>query len=210
VQTRPVQLRFATEITSDKYVTERAWHDASLRCCPLHPGGGCGFARHGTYERVQPPGCLIARYYCPAGHRTFSLLPDCLAARLRGSIDEVEQVVKTVEQSPSVEVAAGKLRPDIELPGAVRWTRRRLAPVRMALLALVTLFPDKLGSTPTVTGVCAHLGRDQILMAMREIAGTQLWALPHPLGFHHRGRDRDRPIKGFQHETGPDARAGPR
>jgi hypothetical protein len=28
----------------------------------------------------------IARWYCPEGHRTFSLLPDFLAAKLPGSL----------------------------------------------------------------------------------------------------------------------------
>ena len=44
-------------------------------------------------------------------------------------IDEVEKVVCVVEASRSVEAAADVLRPDIELPGAVRWVRRRLSPI---------------------------------------------------------------------------------
>ena len=39
----------------------------------MHPQGGCGFARHGSYERVDPPGTRIARWYCRVGHQTFSL-----------------------------------------------------------------------------------------------------------------------------------------
>ncbi|MDZ4697806.1 MAG: AAA family ATPase [Deltaproteobacteria bacterium] len=42
---------------------------------------------------------------------TFSLLPDCLAARLLGSLHEVEQVVVAVELSTSI-AAAARLRPD--------------------------------------------------------------------------------------------------
>ena len=63
----------------------------------------------------------ISRWYCPTGHTTFSLLPDCLASRLPGSLDEVEQVVAIVEAKvaagESIEKAAEKIRPDIELPG---------------------------------------------------------------------------------------------
>ena len=77
----------------------RSWRLASLARCPLHPRGGCGFARHGTYERMSPPGTQIARWYCPQGHRTFSLLPDHLAARFPGTLSEIEQVVATVEQA---------------------------------------------------------------------------------------------------------------
>jgi hypothetical protein len=32
------------------------------------------------------------------------------------------------------------------LPSAVRWLRRRLLPVRMSLMALVTMMPDDSGS----------------------------------------------------------------
>src|ERR1700687_5980458 len=94
----PVQLRFATGLTSEEYVTRQGWLEASLRYGPVQPDGGCGFARHGTYERVHPPGTHIPRWYCPPGHCTFSLLPDHLAARFPGTLSEIEQVVATVEQ----------------------------------------------------------------------------------------------------------------
>jgi hypothetical protein len=35
----------------------------------------------------------VARWYCRKAHQTFSLLPDCLAARLSGALVEVETVV---------------------------------------------------------------------------------------------------------------------
>ena len=49
-----MQVRLATPSTSEEYVTGKLWHNATLMCCPWHPGGGCGFARHGTYGRVKP------------------------------------------------------------------------------------------------------------------------------------------------------------
>ena len=79
--------------TSEDYVSAEAWREATLSRCPLHPQGGCSFRRHGTYERVHPPGARIARWYCPQGHRTFSLLPDCLAARLPDTLGELEAAV---------------------------------------------------------------------------------------------------------------------
>jgi hypothetical protein len=115
-----VQLRFETSFTSKEYVTHQAWRDATLERCPLHPAGGCSFARHGTYERVNPPGTQVPRWYCPEGHCTFSLLADCFAARLSGSLQEVEAVVVAAEQAASREAAADELRLDIELPGALR------------------------------------------------------------------------------------------
>ena len=58
----PVQLRFDCGLTGEEYVTQKAWRNASLPFCPLHPRGGCGYTRHGTYERLSPPGTLIARW----------------------------------------------------------------------------------------------------------------------------------------------------
>ena len=139
---RPVQLRDPSLLTSEAYVAESAWQKASLTHCPRHSRGGCGFARHGTYRRVTPAGMRITRYYCPTAHETFSLLPDCLASRFPGDLDDLERVVAQVEAAPSIEAAADVLCPDSVLPSAVRWVRRRLTLVRATCLAVVTLLPD--------------------------------------------------------------------
>jgi hypothetical protein len=47
-----VQLRMVTELTGEQYVTRRAWRDASLERCPVHPGGGCGFKSPASSRRV--------------------------------------------------------------------------------------------------------------------------------------------------------------
>jgi hypothetical protein len=47
--------------------------------------------------------------------------------------------VVAVEQAKSLEAAADRLRPDIELPGAIRWTRRRVKRVQASLRILVGL-----------------------------------------------------------------------
>ena len=107
----PVQLRYETGLTDAEYVTREAWRVARLVRCPLHARGGCGFARHGTYERMSPPGTHIARWYCPQGHRTFSLLPDHLAARFAGTLPEIEQVVTAAERASSVQAWNGSAFP---------------------------------------------------------------------------------------------------
>jgi len=158
--------------------------------------------------RVEPPGTQIPRWYCPTGHATFSLLPDCLASRLPGSLDEVEQVVATVEAKvaagESIEKAAEKIRPDIELPGAVRWVRRRMGAVRMALLALVTLLPGQLGNEPRLGSVREVLGTKSALVRLREIGSAHLGALAPPVGFGPRPRRRWRRRRRRQQGTGPD------
>jgi hypothetical protein len=201
----PVQLRFECSLTGGEYVSEEGWRNASLPRCPLHPQGGCGFARHGTYARVSPPGTRVARWYCPAGHRTFSLLPDCLAARLSGTLAEVEAVVRAVEQAPGLEAACGQLRLDIELPGAQRWVRRRVQAVHASLHLLRGLLPERFAHCPTsVTAFARHLGAGEVLGALRDIAAAFLQRLPPPLGFFPRhppggGRGRAR-----QHRVGAD------
>jgi hypothetical protein len=150
----------------------------------------------------------VARWYCPEAHQTFSLLPDCLAARLVGSLDEVEQVVVAVEGSASVEAAASALRPDIELPGAVRWVRRRLRGVRAALLALVTLLPGRLGTKVELMAVREVLVTERALLALREIGAGHLSFLVRPLGFQGPRRERVQGEERVQHKTGPDPPGG--
>jgi len=200
-----VQLRFKTNLTSERYVSEKAWQDATLERCPLHPYGGCSLARHGTYERKKPAGTQVARWYCPEGHTTFSLLPDCLAARLSGSLHDVEVVVDRVEQADTVEAAADRLRLDIELPGALRWTRRRFQPIHAALTTLKGLSPERFSDcAPTLASFRQRLGVAAVLPALREIAAVHLAFLLPPLGFRSPPLAGGEPKRGHQHRTGTD------
>ena len=208
----PVQLRFHTGLTGAEYVTREGWRLATLSRCPAHPSGGCGFSRHGTYARKTPPGTEIARWYCRTAGRTFSLLPDHLAARLPGTLSEIEQVVVTVEQAGSVEAAAEGLRSlDISLPSVVRWVRRRLDPVRKLLPIVVGLLPQLLrGCAPTLTAWRARLACDQVLVWLRALTEVHLQALVPPLGFkpppYARGERKSR----LQQYKGHDPPAGGR
>ena len=124
-----MQLHFVSGLTSEQYVRTRGWEQASLDSCPLHPEGGCGFCRHGAYSRKTPSGVRIARYYCRKGTTTFSLLPDFLASRLPGTLQEVQQVVEAAERSSSVWATVEALDLEASLLSAARWVRRRnLAP----------------------------------------------------------------------------------
>lgn len=202
----PVQLRFQTGLTGADYVTQEAWRLARLAHCPLHPRGGCGFASHGTYERLSPPGTLIARWYCPQGHCTFSLLPDHLAARFPGTLCEIEQVVASVEQAPSLEAAANALRPDdVTLATAVRWVRRRVRLVHTVLSVVVSLLPDLcLGCSPTVQSLRTRLGCEPVLIALRQLAWIHLQALPRPLGLRPPGPASGGRKAHFQQHMGTD------
>ena len=98
-----------------------------------------------TYARKTPRGAKIARWYCPESHTTFSLLPECLAARFPGELDEVEAVVAHAERAPSLAAAADALRRDaVELPGAMRWVERRVRLVHHVLSIVIGLLPEHL------------------------------------------------------------------
>ena len=183
----PVQFRFATNWSSAQYVKQKAWRSASLDQCPLHPNGGCGFKRNGSYGRVEPPGARIARWYCPAGRTTFSGLPDCLAAKWSSSLAEVEQVIAVSEQAQSLQAAAERLRPDIEFQGSLRWVRRRTRWVKPVLTALIALLPELLaGCEPTLSALGERLGTEQVLVELRSVGQQHLPQLPPPLGFGRR------------------------
>ena len=204
VRPRPVQLRDPSSLTSEAYVAEHAWQKARLGHCPRHPQGGCRFARHGTYPRNTPTVMQITRYYCRTAHETFSLLPDCLASRFPGDLDALERVVAHVDAARSIEAAADVLRPDIVLPSAVRWVRRRLTLVRATLLAVVTLLPDLFAGSAQLDAVRTALDTDHALVTLRARAAASLPALPRPLGFGRHVPVRSARPPRRQHRMGAD------
>ncbi len=202
-----MQVRFTTGLTGEEYVRQEAWRSASLPCCPFHPEGGCGFARHTPYARLDPPGCLIARWYGRPAHATVSLLPDFLCSRLTGSLPEVEAAVAAASQEAASEV----VRPDIGLPGAVRWLRRRVQLVRAGLAAIGLLSGLLAGCEPTVTSVRSALGVESALVRLRLLVSPpHLAALPPPLGFGPRPLRRRASPTALQQEARPDPPAGER
>jgi len=176
-----VQLRFDSGHTRSDSVALQLWRRTSLSRCPLHPKGGCGFARHGSYARVDPPGTRIARWYCRQGHCTFSLLPDHLAARFPGTLAQLEEVVAVVEASPSREAAADVLRPDdVSLTTALRWIGRRVPRVRITLITLLSLLSDLFsGTAPRVDAFRRLLGAESALVALQAIAASHRADLPY-------------------------------
>jgi hypothetical protein len=201
-----VQLRYETGLTGEEYVRAEAWRDATLERCPNHPHGGCSLAGHGTYARKTPRGAKIARWYCRESHTTFSLLPDCLAARLPGELDTLEAVVAHAEQAQSLAAAANALRRDaVELPGAMRWVERRVRLVHHVLTLVIGLLPEHLARCIAEMGaVRTRLETETALRALRTLVAAQLPVLPAPLGFHpHRlGTTNRNPAS--QHKMGPD------
>ena len=138
-------------------------------------------------------------------------MPEFLCSRLTGTLAEVEAVVAAVEVAPTREQASEALRPDIELPGALRWIRRRVRLVHAGLAAAIGLLPTLLaGSKPTVTSVRSALGAEVVLVCLRGAVAPHLGALPPPLGFGPRPTRRRPSPTALQQETGPDPPAGTR
>ena len=200
-----LQLRYETGLTGEEYVKAEAWRDARLERCPNHPHGGCSVASHGTYGRKTPPGAKVPRWYCRESHTTISLLADCLAARLPGTLADLEAVVVAAEGARSLEAAANALRPDaIELPGAMRWVRRRIRLVHDILARVIGLIPDRLaGCATTMVAVRERLGSGA-LMTLRALVAEQLRMLPAPLGFQPHGIGVPGRTPAFQQSMGPD------
>jgi hypothetical protein len=151
----------------------------------------------------------IARYYCRKARQTFSLLPDFLASQLSGTLAEVEAVVIVIESSQSLAEAARELRPELaDERHAARWVRRRLGPVRAALMALVTLLPELSECAPRLSALRSHLGVNAVLECLRVLGASYLGALVSPLGFVRRAwRGRARRQR-LQQKAGPDPPEG--
>jgi hypothetical protein len=201
-----MQILFETTMTSEQYVSERRWQEATLLSCPVHPSGGCGLRAHGSYRRKTPTGLRVARFYCAAGHVTISLLPEFMAASFRGLLSEVEQAVRTAEEAPSVVAAAQQLRPELnDERSAARWLRRRLTALKSGLSSLVTSVPELFGVAPTLSAVGARLAAsaDGVLIAARSKATSLLGRMATPLGFRHRAVVSTNNAESMQQSMGP-------
>jgi len=179
----------------------------------LHPEGGCGFSRHGSYGRVEPPGSRIARFRCPTARVTFSLLPDCFASRVKGRLIDIERVADEVERHEgALEGLAARLRPVAEsdpdgdhVAGTLKWMRRRRRWVTAVLTIALGLLPEKLaGRQPTLSAFRGALGVEQVLVSLRGLLAAHLAQLPPPLGFGPRSKPRKKAAQRLQHEAGPD------
>lgn len=102
---------------------------------------------------------------------------------MAGTLAEVEAAVVQVEQASSLEAACSDLRLEIELPGVLRWLRRRVQAIHASLTTLKGLLPAHFGGCePTLAAFAERLGVDGVLPALRQMAAAYLAWLPAPLG----------------------------
>lgn len=201
-----MQLRLGTNLTSEEYTSQQAWQGAMLWGCPLDPEGDCRVRRHGSYGRKEPAGLRVARFYCRKCQTTFSLLPDFAAARLSGTLSEVERAVEMAEAAPTFTSAARDERPELsDERSAVGWLRRRVQAVQSALTTLVTSMPDLFGTAARLGAVRERLGfrGSGLLARLRAMGEPMLQSLLAPLGFCRRRRARSDNARQRQHKMGP-------
>lgn len=187
-----MQIRYPVELTFDEYLEQKGWEQVNLNHCPFHPEGGCGLAKHGTYPRKFPEYCLVPRWFCPFVRRSISLLPDFFASRFPGTLDEVEQTVNIAQSYNSQEKAAETLRPDISLPSALRWLRRRIKYVHEALTILAGFLACK--CAPELESFRKKYGTESVLTRLRVLAEEHLPSLPPIVGFGPRLRSLYSPL----------------
>ena len=181
-----VQVRFATNLTDEEYVSQRAWNDVSAPPCPWCKPGTCELAPHGFYARVKPEGALIRRFICRTEGWTVSLLPDCFAAWIMGSLEEQEEPLRVAEGGATQAEAVEQVRPpgECSLASAQRWLKRRMQWVGDLLVTVKGLYPERFtGVEPTLAGFGQRLGSETVLRTLREVAAVHLGALPAPVGF---------------------------
>ncbi len=176
-----MQIRYPVDLTFDEYLEQKGWEQVEMSHCPFHPEGGCGLAKHGTYPRKFPEYCLVPRWFCPCARRSISLLPDFFASRFPGTLDEVEQTVNIAQSHNSQEKAAETLRPDISLPSALRWLRRRIKYVHEALTILAGLLVSK--CAPELESFRKKYSTESVLTRLRVLAEEHLPSLPPIVGF---------------------------
>jgi hypothetical protein len=125
----------------------------------------------------------IARWYCPEGRQTFSLLPDFLAARRPGLLASIEHSVAVALSAKSMEAAADALRgPEVTLPSAVRWLRRRTQAVKTALAHVMPR--TAIGSLAEQPASEIDLDQGCVLLRLRQSLSPEILnRIPPPLGF---------------------------
>lgn len=126
-----------------------------------------------------------------------SVLPAFLAARLMGTLDEVEAAADAVSATGSVAKAVDVVHPpDAPRPlgydAAIASVRRRVRAVRAVLLAAVTLLPARFaGLVPTLAAFRECLGVSRVLVTLRTLTELTVSKLPVPLGVRRRSTARE-------------------
>ena len=129
----------------------------------------------------------MRRFRCTRCGRTVSLLPQCLAARMSGTLEQAERVVRKVEQAVPEPPRWRDLHPAKHYRGWARaWAERRLEGVRQLLCILPTLVPEVFGGLEARWADfqgCLKAEQGSRLGELRLSVERHLGHLPAPVGF---------------------------
>ena len=126
----------------------------------------------------------IARYYCPEGQKTFSLLPQFFCARLIGLLPELEQQAEACE-----ELGVAEASQQIDTPREDRWwsvvgsLELRVEQLLWALQKIRTLLEVFAGVPVKIRPMRRALGQSELLVPLRLELEDQLQEIPYPIGF---------------------------
>ncbi len=181
-----VQMRLATSLTDEDYVSQRVWLTVQAPRCRWCKANPHRLVPHGFYPRVKPRGAWVRRFICRTVGRTVSCLPDCFAAWVKGTLEELEEPLRAASLAVTQTAAAEQARPpgECSLASAQRWLLRRQQWVRVALVTVKGLYPERFEGVPaSLAEFGQQLGSATVLRKLREVAEAQLGNLPAPLGF---------------------------
>ena len=184
---RPVQLRDPSSLTSEAYVAERAWHEGKPHALSAASAWAAAGSRAMAPIRGNADGDADLRgTTVPRPTKPSAVLPDCLASRFPGDLDDLERVVAHVDAARSIEAAADVLRPGQR---AALGRAVGAAPVdagaRDAASTVVTLLPDLFRGDTHVAAVRDGAGTPThaLVTPAGPCRDVVLAALPRPLGF---------------------------
>lgn len=178
-------------------------HSGSTQGRAAEPGGGrrCGSRPWGPSQRDRRRAKQTSR---PDKGRSASCpLHPILTCGTKVRHGNELRCTSQRDRQAAVRYLGGRIKGDAQ--GTDQIGVRRLMPVRMALIALVTMMPELFaGCAPTVTAMRLVLGTGSALVALREVGAAHLGALPPPLGFGPRRKGGWRRWGDRQHDMGPD------
>ncbi len=197
-----MQFRHESGLTAEEYVSRQAWREASAPACLRGGSVRCRLYGHGTYGRKFLAGMRVARWYCADCQESCNALPDCLSARLPGTLACAE-AVSSFADDHGIHAAARQWRGEAaDCSSARRWVRRRVLLVRECLTVFRGLEPSLLLGVALLVGAFRErLEVPVALIELRRLGSGGLVHIPYPVGFDLRRRR-------VGSQTGPPTRNG--
>ena len=181
-----MQMRFATNLTDEEYVSQRAWNAVQAPGVSVVPAGPLRVGPARVLPARAAAGGLGAALHLPGGGahgEPVAGLFRGVGERLPGGAGAGGAGGGKGRDAGGGGGAAAAPR-ECSPASAQRWLQRRLQRVRLLLVAVKALYPERFtGVEPTLAGFGQQLGSETVLRTLRAVAAAQLGELAAPLGF---------------------------